>query len=69
MSVESPELRDAARMVSAIHAKRDVVERLETCSMLPMGSQWMLVREELENAANEIRRLRRRIEELEGDGA
>ena len=69
MSVESPELREAARMVSEIHAKRDVVERLETCSVLPIGSQWMLVRAELENAANEIRRLRRRIEELEGDGA
>ena len=68
MSVESPELREAARMASALHARRDVVERLETCSVLPIASQWMLVRGELENAANEIRRLRRRIEELEGDG-
>lgn len=67
--VESPELRDAARMVSNVHAKRDLVERLEVCSVLPMGSQWRIVREELEAAAREIRRLRRRIEELEGDGA
>lgn len=66
---DHPELIDAARAVSRIHAKRDVVDRLEALSMLPIGSQWVLVRAEIEAAVAEIRRLRRRIEELEGDGA
>lgn len=66
---DHPELLDAARSVSRIHARRDVVDRLEVLSMLPIGSQWTLVKAEMEAAVAEIRRLRRRIEELEGDGA
>jgi len=68
-AIDSQELIDAARAVSRIHAKRDVVERLEVLSMLPIGSQWVLVRTEMERAVVEIRRLRKRIEELESDGA
>lgn len=68
-AIDSQELMDAARSISRIHAKRDVVERLDVMSALPIASQWMLVRAEMEAAAAEIRRLRRRVEELEGDGA
>jgi uncharacterized small protein (DUF1192 family) len=63
------DLLDAAGSVSAVHAKRDVVDRLEVLSVLPIGSQWRLLKDEIEKAVAEIRRLRRRIEELEGDGA
>lgn len=66
---DHPELIDAARSVSRIHARRDVADRLEVLSMLPIGSQWTLVKAEMEAAVAEIRRLRKRIEELEGDGA
>lgn len=45
----------------------DRVERLETLSKVPMFSIWKDVREELEEAAAEIRRLRRRIAELTDD--
>ena len=68
-AIDSQDLIDAARAVSRIHARRDVVDRLEVLSMLPIGSQWVLVRAEMEAAVTEIRRLRRRIEELESDGA
>lgn len=68
-AIDSQELIDAARAVSRIHARRDVVERLEVLSMLPIGSQWVLVRTEMEAAVAEIRRLRKRIEEIESDGA
>ena len=69
ISVDSEELLDAARSVSHVHARRDVVERLQVLSMLPIASQWRLVQDEIEKAVAEIRRLRKRIEELEGDGA
>lgn len=45
----------------------DRVERLEMLSKVPMFSIWKDVREELEEAASEIRRLRRRIAELSDD--
>ena len=68
-AIDSQELIDAARAVSRIHARRDVVERLEVLSMLPIVSQWLIVKAEMEVAVSEIRRLRKRIEELESDGA
>lgn len=45
----------------------DRVDRLEMLSKVPMFSIWKDVREELEEAAAEIRRLRRRIAELTDD--
>lgn len=45
----------------------DRVERLEMLSKVPMFSIWKDVREELEEAAAEIRRLRRRVAELTDD--
>lgn len=48
--------------------KSDRVDRLRLLSNLPTFSVWRDIREELQAAAEEIERLRRRVEELENDG-
>ena len=62
-------MNEQAQRVSAMHEKRDLADRLDFLSTLPMHTHWTLIRNELERAAIEIRELRRRIEELENDGA
>lgn len=48
--------------------KTDRVERLRLLANLPTYSVWRDIREELQAAAEEIERLRKRIEELQEDG-
>jgi len=62
-------MNEQAQRVSALHSKRDMSERLEFLATLPMHTHWVLVQQELNRAAEEIRTLRRRIEALESDGA
>lgn len=47
----------------------DRAERLELLSHFPTFSVWEDVKREMVAAAEEIRRLRRRVEELENDAA
>ncbi len=48
--------------------KTDRVERLRLLANLPTYSVWKDIREELQAAAEEIERLRKRVEELQEDG-
>ena len=51
-----------------LYKKSDRVDRLRLLSNLPTFSVWRDIREELQAAADEIERLRKRVEELEEDG-
>jgi hypothetical protein len=51
-----------------LRSTNDRVARLRLLSLFPGFSIWRNVREELDAAAEEIERLRRRVEELENDG-
>ena len=48
--------------------KSDRIDRLRLLSNLPTFSVWRDIREELQAAADEIERLRKRVEELQEDG-
>lgn len=48
---------------------KDIVERLDLISSSPFYSFWTETKTELEAASREIKRLRSRIEQLEGDTA
>ena len=51
-----------------LRSTSDQVARLRLLSSFPGFSIWRNVREELDAAAEEIERLRRRVEQLENDG-
>lgn len=48
--------------------KSDRIDRLRLLANLPTFSVWRDIREELQAAADEIERLRKRVEELQEDG-
>jgi hypothetical protein len=51
-----------------LYKKSDRIDRLRLLSNLPTFSVWRDIREELQAAADEIERLRKRVEELQEDG-
>ncbi len=51
-----------------LRSTSDQVARLRLLALFPGFSIWRNVREELDAAAEEIERLRRRVEQLENDG-
>lgn len=58
----------SVRYQDALLKRSDRVERLRLLANLPTYSVWRDIREELQAAAEEIERLRKRIEELQEDG-
>jgi len=61
-------LESSTRYQETLSTRTDRVERLRLLSNLPTFSVWKEIREELQAAAEEIERLRKRVEELEEDG-
>ena len=58
----------SVRYQDALLSRSDRVERLRLLANLPTYSVWRDIREELQAAAEEIERLRKRVEELQEDG-
>lgn len=61
-------LEASKKYQETLSKKSDRVERLRILSNLPIYSVWREIREELQEAADEIERLRKRVEELQEDG-
>lgn len=66
--MDSGWMEASVRYQDTLLTKSDRVERLRLLANLPTYSVWRDIREELQAAAEEIERLRKRVEELQEDG-
>lgn len=66
--MDSGWMEASVRYQDTLLTKSDSVERLRLLANLPTYSVWRDIREELQAAAEEIERLRKRVEELQEDG-
>ena len=66
--MDSGWMEASVRYQDTLLTKSDHVERLRLLANLPTYSVWRDIREELQAAAEEIERLRKRVEELQEDG-
>lgn len=66
--MDSGWMEASVRYQDTLRTRSDSVERLRLLSNLPTYSVWRDIREELQAAAEEIERLRKRVEELQEDG-